>query len=102
MTFLAKTEFAKFFNRAVLVSAVLLLWPAIRLLRLPGWQALGIERNPRRWRHLALGFAASFALMLVLAAGLLVTDVYRFKTELPWNGLGKIALTAAVVSVIEE
>ena len=40
--------------------------------------------------------------MALLGAALIFTGVYRFKGELPWGSLGKIALTAGVVSLLEE
>src|SRR3954467_11639267 len=43
---LAEFKFQKFFNRAALVAAVLLLWPAIRWLRVRGWHDLGIQPDP--------------------------------------------------------
>jgi membrane protease YdiL (CAAX protease family) len=102
MRFLAETEFGKFFNRAVLVSAVALLWPAARCLGVGGWRSLGLDPDRRRWKRLGAGFLASFLVMMALGAGLLFTGVYRLKGDLPWGALGKIALTATAVSCIEE
>ena len=99
---LKRFEFQQFFNRSVLIAAVVLLFPLIRWLKLPGWGALGIEPDTRRWHHLAGGFLAAFLCIMVLGALLLQMGVYRMKGELPWGALGKIALTATVVSVIEE
>ena len=75
LTFLAETEFQKFFNRAMLVAALALLWPAVRWLRIGGWPALGLEPNPHRWKHLAAGFLIAGVFVAVRAGCYIAGDV---------------------------
>ncbi len=94
--------FARFFDRAVLLAALALLWPTIRLLHIRTRAGLGIEPDPRGWQHLGAGFFSGFFSMSLFAVLALRLGVYRWKDVLPWSDLGKIALSAFTVAVIEE
>ena len=78
---LAGFKFQKFFNRAALISAVLLLWPVVRWLRIGGWRDLGVEPDPH-WRMkggllgvaisnigITAAFTAGFGLWTILGRG---------------------------------
>jgi membrane protease YdiL (CAAX protease family) len=100
--FLREADFPKYFDRAVLIAAVLLLWPTVRSLKVHSREELGIFPDPHAGRHLALGFGAAFLCMLAFAMLLLHLGVYRFKDEPPWTALIKIAITAGTVATLEE
>jgi len=102
LTWLADTPFQKFFHRGLLVAAIVLLWPTARCLRVPNVRALGLEANPWRWRDLGAGFAASFLMMVVLAAVLLALHVVRLRDHIHGADLAGIAASAVVVSILEE
>jgi len=102
LTWLADTPFRKFFHRGLLVAAIVLLWPTARWLRVPNVRALGLEPNPRRWRDLGAGFAASFLMMVVLAAMLLALHLVRLRSNVHGADLASIAASAVVVSILEE
>ena len=102
LTFLAETEFQKFFNRAMLVAAVVLLWPAVRSLKLQGWGDLGLERDPRAGQNLALGLGVAALCLIPMCISYVILDVYRWKKALPWEALPKLLLSSAVVAVLEE
>ena len=100
--FLASTDFQRYFDRSVLVSAFLLLLPILQWI---GWRRLksfGLRRNPRRISHLLGGFAISATTVSALGAFLVWLDVLELKDPLPWNLLPPILLTAISVAVIEE
>ncbi len=99
---LAELPFRKFFHRGLLVAAIVLLWPTARWLSLPGIAALGLRPNPRRWSDLTFGFAASFLLMVGLAILLLQLDIYKMRDPIRWAELGKVSVSAVVVSLLEE
>jgi membrane protease YdiL (CAAX protease family) len=63
-TRLEETNFQRYFNRAVLLGALLCLIPLVKWLKIERG-ALGLEKNPSWLRHFSGGFA--------LAAGLLLT-----------------------------
>ncbi|MGB8169295.1 MAG: CPBP family intramembrane glutamic endopeptidase [Chthoniobacteraceae bacterium] len=100
--FLIEADFHKFFDRAVLIAAVLLLWPVFRSMKIGSAEELGITRNPRGWQHLRIGFIAGFVCMAAFAGLMFYLGVYRLKSEPPWTALFKIALSAGVVATLEE
>ena len=102
LTWLAETEFRKFFHRGLLIAAIVLLWPTARWVRVPNVRALGLEPNPRQWADLCIGFVASFLMMAVLGAVLLGLGVVSMRSHFQWFALGKIAISAIVVSILEE
>ena len=53
---LAHYEFDSYFHRAILVAALLLLWPLFRALHVRSWRDLGLVRNPRSLADLGAGF----------------------------------------------
>jgi membrane protease YdiL (CAAX protease family) len=99
---LIDADFHKFFDRAVLVAAVLLIWPTFRSLKIRNAEELGIVRDPRGWPHLAIGFAVGFTCMAVFGGVLYYLGVFRLKSDPPWTGLFKIAFSAGSVAVLEE
>lgn len=102
LAFLQKTEFQRFFNRAVLAAALFLLWPTVRWLHIKNLSELGLEKNAHPLRQLIIGFAIAACFLLLMSATLLATDVYRLRDPLPWGRLPTLLLTAATVSVLEE
>lgn len=102
LPFLGETELQKYFNRAVLVAALALLWPMLRWLRLDGWRGFGLDVNPQWRRHLTIGFGISALCVALLAAGYIAGGVYRWKHTLPWGKIPPLLLSAAVVALIEE
>ncbi len=100
--FLANTDFQRFFNRAVLVSAFLLLIPLLRWIGLQRLQNLGLRKNPQGIPHLLGGFLISACTMSALGASLLGLDICELKDPFPWDLLPPILLTAISVALIEE
>ncbi len=60
-----KADFTRVFNRAMLVSALVCLWPAARALQLRRG-GLSLEKNGARGRDLAAGFVIAAALLLAM------------------------------------
>jgi membrane protease YdiL (CAAX protease family) len=100
--FLREAGFRQFFDRAVLLAAVALLWPALRSLKIHRLAEIGIERDPRGWPHLAIGFATGLLCMAVFGFILIKLGVYRLRSDPQWLALIKIALSAFSVAVLEE
>lgn len=102
LTFLAETEFQKFFNRAVLGAAIALLWPAARWLRIGAWDEFGLEPDPRWGRRFLAGFIIAGLIVAAMAAVYVTLDIYDWKKELPWRALPRLFLSAVVVALLEE
>jgi len=102
LTFLAETDFQKFFNRGVLIAALGLLWPTIRWLHIGGFRDLGLEKNPRWLTHLGIGFGIAALVVALLAGGYMVAEIYHWKKELPWGRVPGLLFSALVVALLEE
>jgi uncharacterized protein len=100
--FLGSTDFQRYFNRAVLSAAFVLLIPLLRLIGLRRFRELGLKRNPRIYLHLVGGFLISSLTLMVLGACFLRFDVFEFKVPVPWTLLPPILVSSIVVALIEE
>jgi membrane protease YdiL (CAAX protease family) len=98
---LAPFPFSKYFNRAVLLIAVVLLWPFLRWLGLRRWTDLQLSPNPRRGADLAVGFLVALMGLCVVAALMLATDTVIFR-RMRWDKVLAALVTGSVVAVIEE
>lgn len=96
------SDFSKVSNRAIILAALLLLWPLLRSLKIRSLHELGLEPNSHRWRDFAVGWVVSVAAMAVLGAILLKLGVYRMKDEPPWASLLAIAGSGLVIAFLEE
>ncbi len=99
---LAELPLRKFFNRGVLVAAIVLLWPTVRWLRLPQITDLGLQPNPHRWRDLTVGFLGSFLVMALFAVVLIQLGVFSMRKQILWWGLAQVCVSAVTVSLLEE
>ena len=99
---LAEFQFQKYFNRAALVSALLLLWPTIRWLRVGGWRELGIEPDPRWKQHLIFGFVIAGLAVAAMAYAYTELRIYRVRNEIAWGKIPVVLLSAITVSFLEE
>jgi membrane protease YdiL (CAAX protease family) len=96
------TVFQRYFDRAMFLAALLLLWPAVRALHIRSWSDLGLQRDPQRWRHAGVGFALAAGLLWMLGLCLWWRRVYVPARDLGLaTGAGFLA-TAIAVAVIEE
>ncbi len=102
LTSLEGTPFQRYFNRAVMIAAVALLWPLARWLGMRNIGAQTMQRDPRRWQHLGGGFAAALFIMACLGALLIALEIYRFRQIPSAAQFFKIASSAAGASLAEE
>jgi membrane protease YdiL (CAAX protease family) len=102
LTFLARYEFETFFHRALLVAALLLLWPLIRSLEIRGAKDLQLSPNPHRWRDLIAGFLLSTIPLLCCGAILIASPAFSFRHAINWPAVAKVAVAALFVPLIEE
>ena len=102
MQFLAETEFQKFFNRGMLVAALVLLWPTIKWLRVSSARELGLEPDQQWCKRLVVGFLIAGSLVALLGAAYLGAEVYHFKKELHFEKTPPLLLSALIVALLEE
>ena len=102
LTFLGEVPFQRYFNRAILIAAVVLLWPAVRSLRIGGWRDFGLQPDARWRSHALVGFAIGGALVAGMAVAYTRCGFYEWRSRLPWGALPPLLLSALTVAVIEE
>jgi uncharacterized protein len=100
--FLKDTDFQRYFSRAILVSAFLLLPLTVRWIGLGSFHDLGLIRNPARWRDLVAGFLLAVAVTIVLGLIAIQLGVYAWKARLPWQLALRVFPAALAAAVIEE
>ena len=97
--------FHRYLSRSLQVSALVLLWPLLRSLRIRSLAEFGIVPNPRPWKDLGIGLVSGAFCLALLFPILLVTGAF-IPREL-WfsellHALPRVLLTAIVVAVMEE
>ena len=103
LEFLGEVQFQKYFNRGALIAAIVLLWPTIRWLKIPGVRELGIEPDALWVKRLLAGFVIAGVLVFALGVVYVYFDIYRWKSgRLAWGRLPSIMLSAVAVSLVEE
>jgi len=101
-TFLAKYDFDTFFHRAILIAAVLLLWPLLRVSNVRGMADLGLATNAHWGRDVWRGILLSVIPLLFCASLLIALHVYSFRHFIVWPKIGTVLLAAISVPFIEE
>lgn len=99
---LAGFPFHRVLSRCIQVSALVLLWPTLRWIGLRRPSELNLQPNPFWRADLAAGAAMAAGVVALLAAFYLASGLAQLRVEPAWSGLGRIVLTAAAVSGIEE
>ena len=99
---LVSTDFKRYFERSVLLSAFLLILPALRWLGGFTRRDLGLAQDPRRGFHLIAGFFLASALVLVYGVLNVHLQLSHWKESFPWNRLPEVVLTGLAVAVVEE
>lgn len=97
-----RAHFTRYFNRAVLVCAIVLIWPFLRWVRLdrsllPTWKPIstGIK-------HWALGFVLASGLLLVLGFVFFKMGAYQLHPQPRWLKFGEPITAALGAGIIEE
>jgi uncharacterized protein len=101
-SFLAKYDFETFFHRALLVAAVLLLWPLLRVSNVRCLADLGLAPNSRWGRDLCAGAGVSVVPLLLCGVLLIALHVYAFRHSFAWPRFGKMLVASIAVPFIEE
>ena len=99
---LRRGDFSRYFNRAVLIMAIVLVYPMVR------WAGFDRSLFPK-WspassglRHCLVGFFGAAALLLLLGWGLIGGGAYKLKPEPSWSSVGSALIAAFSVGFIEE
>jgi hypothetical protein len=99
---LARYDFETYFHRALLVAAVLLLWPLLRSLSVRRWHDLGLEKNPRAGADALSGFLIAAIPLLCCGVSLIALQVYSLRPAFLWAKMPSVVVAATIVPVVEE
>ncbi|MEP6821551.1 MAG: CPBP family intramembrane glutamic endopeptidase [Chthoniobacterales bacterium] len=102
LAFLAKFDFETYFHRALLVGALVFLWPLLRSLGVRNWRELGLTLNPKRFRDAGMGFLIATVPLLCFGALLLMLNVYTLRPSISAMKLFERTVSALVVPFLEE
>ena len=102
MSDLFNYDFETYFHRALLIAAVLLLWPLLRTLRVRSWHDLALEKNPRPARDVVVGFLIATIPVVCCGAVLLALKIYSPRQTVLWAKVPAVLVAALAVPVIEE
>lgn len=97
-----RAHFTRYFNRAVLISAIGLMWPFMRWVRLersllPSWSP--VSRGLKQW---AVGFGLAAGFLLALGAVFLRSGAYSLRPDPRWFKFGEPITAALGAGIIEE
>lgn len=103
---LAEHPFHRYEHRALLLCAVVGLWPFLRALGLRSWVDLGLSGRPGKANRVVGGIALSVGALALAALVVLLAGARAVNADIGLGALGGrlagAALTASVVSVLEE
>lgn len=99
---LARFDFERFFHRALLIAAVVLLWPFLRVSQVHGLRDLDLAPNPWPGRDFIAGFFVAIGPLLCCGAVLLAFRFYSVRHTIAVHALSKTVLAGIFVPFIEE
>ncbi|HEY2614074.1 MAG TPA: CPBP family intramembrane glutamic endopeptidase [Chthoniobacterales bacterium] len=99
---LAQFDFESFFHRAILLGAILFIWPLLRWLGIKNFRALGLLPNKRWLGDAVVGFLISAMPLLCCGILLVMCHLYSLRVTVEWTALSTVIAAAAVVPLIEE
>jgi membrane protease YdiL (CAAX protease family) len=100
--FLAKFNFERFFHRALLIAAAVLLWPFLRLSNVRSMADFRLAPNPC-WSRDVFGGVLLSAIPLLCCGGLFIAlNVYAFRHNFAWARIGNVLAASITVPLIEE
>jgi uncharacterized protein len=102
LSFLARYDFETYFHRALLIAAVVLLWPFLRVANVRSMADLRLAPNPRWSRDALAGILLSAIPLLCCGALLIALDVYSFRHSFAWARFWKMVAASITVPFIEE
>ena len=104
---LAETHFPRYFNRAMLATALICMVPLVWWMRVEKWKsAFALEKDPSWVRHLFGGFALAAGLLLTMGWGFVLFDIFDPEHPASRDPLPSLFATAIVsgmaVGFLEE
>ena len=98
---LSESDFKRYFNRAMLLAALIGLVPLLRSLKMRR-EDLGMVPNPRWRSHAGFGFIAAAGLLLAMGAIYVALSIFEFKFQLGGSAIFSVVTSALAVAFLEE
>lgn len=102
LSIFANVDFESFFHRALLIAAIALLWPMLRLLGIRNLRDLGLEPNKRWLRDVGAGFALAAVPLLCCGAVAVAWRIYPLRHHVDLARIWPVIGTAIAAPAIEE
>ncbi|MEO8439172.1 MAG: CPBP family intramembrane glutamic endopeptidase [Spartobacteria bacterium] len=99
---LARFDFESYFHRALLVAALVFLWPLLRAVHVRSWSDLGLAKNRRAGADVAAGFVIAAVPLLCCGAVLIVLQIYSLRSGFLWHKMPTVLFAASFVPILEE
>jgi uncharacterized protein len=99
---LARFDFESFFHRALMLGAIVFLWPLLRWVGIKTRRDLELEPNRRWLRDVTVGFLLSAVPVLLCEVFLVARGFYSLRANPSWSAVADIVPAAVVVPLIEE
>ena len=101
-SFLGAVDFDSYFHRALLLAAVVLLWPLLKCAGVRSRADLGLQPNHRSGRDLLIGFLTAAIPLLLCGCVLLALNIYVKRFALGPGALAGLVSAGIFVPLIEE
>ncbi len=98
---LTESDFKRYFNRAMLLAALIGLVPLLKSLKMRR-EDMGMVPNPRSLLHVGFGFASAAGLLLLMGAGYVALGIFDFKFQLGGGAILTVVTSAVAVALLEE
>jgi len=102
LLFLASFDFETFFHRALLLAALVLLWPLLRMIRVQSLSDLQLVSNPKWRADLFGGFLFAAIPLLCCGAALLLFHAYSMRVTFTGKSAATLVGATVFVPAIEE
>jgi membrane protease YdiL (CAAX protease family) len=99
---LAEFEFESFFHRALMLGAIVFLWPFLRWLQVKSPRDLGLEKNRRWLRDVVIGFLLSSVPVVLCEIFLVQRGLYSMRAGFSGLASPPLVVSAVIVPLIEE
>lgn len=97
-------DFKRYFNRAMLVAALVLLWPLVRSMRGGGGapKGLRLEKNHHRFGYLAVGWCFASVILLAMGFSFVGVGFFTMRGDPAWGEWLTTALIAGFGAAVME
>ncbi|NOY00737.1 MAG: CPBP family intramembrane metalloprotease [Verrucomicrobia bacterium] len=107
---LERSKFSRYFNRAVMLAAIVMIYPTIRWIRADSDNVdrlknnIALKTNTARWKQLALGFLLAAVPLLLMGWAYVKVGFYQPRSgdDFEWSRVFTSALTAAAGAALLE